>query len=181
MMLREEEDDMTQEMRQLIMLEAKMEVDKYIAKIEAARIPVTDDWTDGVNNGLEWAVRILRKDKSASQVPSQSRKHRGYRSQKVLALYLAENGFPFAESTGAGRSGSDVTGTVGIDWEVKARTGFNPAAAIAQLRDRKKDDLGIVVLRLNGQGEKSVGDWVSLMRTEDLVWLLREAGYGDKH
>jgi len=66
MMLREEEDDMTQEMRQLIMLEAKMEVDKYIAKIEAARIPVTDDWTDGVNNGLEWAARILKKDKSAS-------------------------------------------------------------------------------------------------------------------
>jgi len=66
MMLREEEDDMTQEMRQLIMLEAKMEVDKYVAKIEAARIPVTDDWTDGVNNGLEWAVRILRKDKSSS-------------------------------------------------------------------------------------------------------------------
>lgn len=65
-MLREEEDDMTQEMRQLIMLEVKMEVDKYISKIEAARIPVTDDWTDGVNNGLEWAVRILRKDKSAS-------------------------------------------------------------------------------------------------------------------
>ena len=97
-------------------------------------------------------------------MPSQSRKHRGYRSQKVLALYLAENGFPFAESTGAGRSGSDVTGTVGIDWEVKARTGFNPAAAIAQLKDRKKDDLGIVVLRLNGQGEKSVGVWVSLMR-----------------
>lgn len=65
-MLREEEDDMTQEVRQLIMLEVKMEVDKYISKIEAARIPVTDDWTDGVNNGLEWAVRILRKDKSAS-------------------------------------------------------------------------------------------------------------------
>lgn len=65
-MIREEEDDMTQEVRQLIMLEVKLEVDKYIAKIEAARVPVTDDWTDGVNNGLEWAVRILRKDKSAS-------------------------------------------------------------------------------------------------------------------
>jgi hypothetical protein len=64
--IREEEDDMTQEVRQLIMLEVKLEVDKYIAKIEAARVPVTDDWTDGVNNGLEWAVRILRKDKSAS-------------------------------------------------------------------------------------------------------------------
>jgi hypothetical protein len=64
--IREEEDDMTQEVRQLIMLEVKLEVDKYIAKIESARVPVTDDWTDGVNNGLEWAARILRKDKSAS-------------------------------------------------------------------------------------------------------------------
>jgi hypothetical protein len=70
---------------------------------------------------------------------------------------------------------------VGIDFEVKARTGFNPAAAIGQLKDRAKGDLGVVVLRLNGQGEKSIGDWVSLMRTEDLVWLLREAGYGDKN
>jgi hypothetical protein len=25
---------------------------------------------------------------------------------------------------------------VGIDWEVKARTGFNPSAAIQQLKDR---------------------------------------------
>ena len=64
-MIREEEDDMTQEVRQLVMFETKMEIDKCIAKIEAARVPVTDDWTDGVNNGLEWAVRILKKDKSA--------------------------------------------------------------------------------------------------------------------
>ena len=113
---------------------------------------------------------------------SQSRKHRGYRSQKVLANYLVDNGFPFAESTGAGRSGTDVTGTIGIDWEVKARTGFNPAAAIAQLKDRENDkDLGVVVLRLNGQGEKSVGDWVCLLRLEDAVKLLRDAGYGDKN
>ena len=113
---------------------------------------------------------------------SQSRKHRGYRSQKVLANYLVDNGFPFAESTGAGRSGTDVTGTVGIDWEVKARTGFNPSAAIAQLKDRANEkDLGIVVLRLNGQGEKSVSDWVCLLRLEDAVKLLRDAGYGDKN
>jgi hypothetical protein len=115
-------------------------------------------------------------------MPSQSRKHRGYRSQKVLANYLVDNGFPFAESTGAGRSGTDVTGTVGIDWEVKARTGFNPSSAIAQLKDRaNKKDLGVVVLRLNGQGEKSVGDWVMLVRLEDGIKLLRDAGYGDKN
>ena len=180
-MIRQEEDDMTQEMRGYILLELKQETAKLIEKIQAAKVPITDEWTEGVNAGLEWAVRILNKDKSATQVASQSRKHRGYRSQKVLANYLADNGFPFAESTGAGRSGSDITGCVGIDFEVKARTGFNPAAAIAQLKDRAKGDLGVVVLRLNGQGEKSIGDWVSLMRTEDLVWLLREAGYGDKN
>jgi hypothetical protein len=36
-MLREEEDDMTQEMRQLIMLEVKLEVDKVIQKIEVSK------------------------------------------------------------------------------------------------------------------------------------------------
>jgi len=111
---------------------------------------------------------------------SQARKHRGYRSQKVLAMYLAKNGFPFAESTGAGRSGSDITGCVGIDWEVKARTGFDPAGAIKQLKERaKKSVLGIVCLRLNGQGEQSVADWVVVLRLEDVVGLLRGAGYGE--
>jgi hypothetical protein len=113
-------------------------------------------------------------------VASQSRKHRGYRSQKVVAEYLAVNGFPYAESTGAGRIGSDITGTVGIDWEVKARTGFNPTAAIKQLKERaKKKVLGIVCLRLNGQGESKIGEWVCILRLEDMVNLLREAGYGE--
>lgn len=112
---------------------------------------------------------------------SQSRKHRGYRSQKVLAIYLSENGFPWAESTGAGRSGSDVTGTVGIDWEVKARANFDPAGTMRQMKDRAKaKDLRIAVLRLNGQGEKSIGDWVCMMTVEQIVQLLRDAGYGEK-
>jgi len=119
-----------------------------------------------------WARRVM---------PSQSRKHRGYRSQKVAAMYLAENGFPFAESTGAGRSGTDITGCVGIDWEVKARTGFEPMAAIKQLKERARDGvLGLVLMRLNGQGEESIKDWVVILRFEDAVKLLRESGYGDK-
>jgi hypothetical protein len=63
-MLREEEDDQMQEVRRLIVLETKMEIEQLIKKIEDARVPITDDWTDGVNNGLEWAVRILKKEKS---------------------------------------------------------------------------------------------------------------------
>lgn len=66
MMLREEEDDITQEMRQLVMLKTKEELEKYINKIESAKIPVTDEWTDGLVVGMEWCIRILRGDKSAS-------------------------------------------------------------------------------------------------------------------
>jgi len=114
-------------------------------------------------------------------MPSQSRKHRGYRSQKVVAMYLAEHGFPYAESTGAGRPGTDITGTVGIDWEVKARKDFSPGATIKQLKDRHNGkDLPVAVLRLNGQGEANVGEWVTLLRLEDFVGLLRDAGYGEQ-
>ena len=65
-MIREEEDDATQEMRAFILLELKQETAKLIEKIESAKVPITDEWTEGVNAGLGWAVRILKKDKSAS-------------------------------------------------------------------------------------------------------------------
>jgi hypothetical protein len=64
-MLREEEDDMTQEMRQLVMQKVNEELVIFISKIEDAKPPATDEWTEGVNVGMDWAIRILRKDKSA--------------------------------------------------------------------------------------------------------------------
>lgn len=65
-MIREEEDDMTQEMRAFVLLAIKAETAALIEKIESAKVPVTDEWTEGVNAGLSWAMRILSKDKSAS-------------------------------------------------------------------------------------------------------------------
>lgn len=113
-------------------------------------------------------------------MPSQSRKHRGYKSQDILAEKLVSEGWPYAKSTGAGRSGTDVTGTIGIDWEVKARKDFNPSAAIKQLKERSDGvTLPIAVLRLNGQGPASVGDWPAVLRLDDLIRLLKEAGYPD--
>ena len=64
-MIREEEDDMTQEIRRLVLLEVNAEIKDFIHKIEEAKIKPTDEWGDGLNLGLDWAVRILRKDKSA--------------------------------------------------------------------------------------------------------------------
>lgn len=113
-------------------------------------------------------------------MPSQHRKYRGYESQTELAVYLSTRGFPYALSAGAGRPGTDITGTLGIDWEVKARKDFNPGAAMKQLKERSNGkDLPVAVLRLNGQGKASIGEWMAIVRLEDFVNLIRDAGYGD--
>ena len=108
---------------------------------------------------------------------SQHRKARGMRTQKVVAEYLQANGWPFAESTGAGRSGADITGTVGLSFEVKARSDLNPIGWVKQAE--KNTGLPVVVFRSNGQGEDA-GKYLAMLRFGDLVELLREAGYGDK-
>lgn len=98
------------------------------------------------------------------------------RTQKVLADHYAANGWPWAESTGAGRSGVDITGMPGLAVEVKARTGFEPIAWLRQA-DREQG-LPFVVFRPNGMGETRVGDWGVLMTVEHHTQLLRDAGYG---
>ena len=107
-----------------------------------------------------------------------SRRHRGMRTQKLVAEYLAAHGWPFAESTGAARQGSDITGTPALAIEVKARTGFDPLAWVRQAEKSADGRLPFVVFRCNGQGEQ-VEDYPALIRTRDLVVLLRQAGYGD--
>ena len=110
---------------------------------------------------------------------TQHRKHRGYASQRIVAEYLAANGWPYAESTGAGRAGTDVTGCVGIDWEVKARRGLNISALMAQLGERSSEGLlGIGVIRPDGFGPARIHEWPAILCLADVVALLRAAGYG---
>lgn len=61
-------DDVDVEIRvkELVLAELKIEINKFIHKIEEAKINATDEWGDGLNTGMEWAIRILRGDKSAS-------------------------------------------------------------------------------------------------------------------
>jgi len=112
-------------------------------------------------------------------MPSQHRKHRGYKTQDLIAQYLKKNGFPYAESTGAGRSGTDITGTPCIDWEVKARANFDPIGAMKQSMERASEGtLPIAVLRPNGWGEANIDKYPCIIPLSVLVQLLRDAGYG---
>jgi len=101
------------------------------------------------------------------------------RTQKLVAEWFASRGWPFADTAGAGRSGSDITGTPDIAVEVKARADFNPLAWIRQSEDAASGRLPFVIFRCNGQGE-NVADYPALIRTSDLTQLLRDAGYGDQ-
>lgn len=109
---------------------------------------------------------------------SQSRKHRGYATQRIVAEYLQQEGWEHALPVGAGREGSDITGINGVDIEIKARTKLDLPALMRQLQERKADTgLGVGVLRLNGQGEKSVEQFVAVLTLSDLAYLLKASGY----
>jgi hypothetical protein len=111
--------------------------------------------------------------------PSQHRKHRGYESQRIVARFLEENGFPYAESAGAGRSGTDITGVPGIDWEIKARRGLVISELMKQLNDRAEQGLlGVGVIRPDGSGPSTIAQWPAVICLADLVALLRAVGYG---
>ena len=105
---------------------------------------------------------------------SQSRKYRGFATERVVADYLSSV-WKFA-SVGRGK-GKDIQG-VPFDCEVKARTGFQPKAVLEQIRKRTalSGELGFAVLRLNGQGENAE-DYACIIRLQDLLPLL-ELKYG---
>jgi len=66
MMLREEEDDMTQEIRQFVVFAIDNEIKKLVQKITDLKVESTSEYLDGVNDGLALAVKALHRDKSTS-------------------------------------------------------------------------------------------------------------------
>ena len=109
---------------------------------------------------------------------SQHRKHRGFATQRIVADYLKANGWIYAEPVGAGRPGSDVTGVVGVDIEVKARRDLDLTGTLRQIQVRLREDgIGVAVIRPDGYGPARVADWPAVMPLSVLVHLLREAGY----
>lgn len=111
-------------------------------------------------------------------MPSHHRKHRGYATQRLVAQWFAKRGWPFAESTGAGRSGVDVTGLPGLSAEVKATAG-DVTGALRQAHSNRGEGLPFVVWRPNGYGQERIASWPVILRLDDFTELLHAAGYGD--
>ena len=108
-------------------------------------------------------------------MPSQSRKHRGYRTEKVIESYLRTWWGNASVGRGAGKDIHNVP----FDCEIKARTEFQPLAWLKQVTKRAAahQELPFVVCRMNGQGEDAA-EYLAFMRFGDLVQLLLPM-YGD--
>jgi len=98
-----------------------------------------------------------------------SRRTRGFRTERVVAQYLST---VWSGATVGRGSGKDIV-NVPFDAEVKSRTGFQPLAYLRQLKARtdKSGELGFGVLRLNGQGEDA-SEYACIIRLGDLLPLL---------
>jgi hypothetical protein len=107
---------------------------------------------------------------------SQSRKHRGFKTERVVADYLSQ--YWSGATVGRG-NGKDIV-NVPMDIEVKARTAFQPLEWLRQSRKRteKNGELNLVVCRMNGQGEDAA-EYLAFLKFSDLVQLLIKAGYTD--
>jgi hypothetical protein len=109
-------------------------------------------------------------------MPSQSRKHRGYRTERVIESYLRT----WWENASVGRGAGKDIHHVPFDAEIKARSEFAPLSWLKQVSKRAAThrELPFVVCRMNGQGEDAA-EYLAFMRFGDLVQLLLKAGYGD--
>lgn len=104
-----------------------------------------------------------------------TRRQRGYDTEHLVALYWRAHGWPHA-SVRRG-PGVDLENVVGLSVEVKARRDFLPLAWLSQAAH--KPGLPVVVWRPNGSGRTTIGNWPVMMRHNDFLRLLADAGYGD--
>lgn len=110
---------------------------------------------------------------------STSRRGRGFATEDLVAAAFAADGFPQACAATRGAAGRDILNLVGVCCEVKARTRFDPLAALRQAITNAGDDVPLVVMRPNGCGPATIDYWPAFTPFGVQRRLLRLAGYGD--
>ena len=124
---------------------------------------------------------------------------RGRQSQEWLAERLRDEGWTDAKSRSASLPGMDVYDVPGLAPEVKATEGQDFTGALRQAQKNAGDNpcdfhketagsasadcndctraLPFVVYRPRGYGKERMDDWVVALRLEDMISLLKKAGY----
>lgn len=110
---------------------------------------------------------------------SSNRKSRAWETQRLVAEYMREHGWPFATDVGSGRGGNDILNVPGINMEVKARRDFSVTTWLKQASSVTIPGLPCVVQRPDGYGPAKIEDWPMIFRFGAGIILLRQAGYGD--
>lgn len=111
--------------------------------------------------------------RDATQSMANYRKHRGYRTQKVIAEYLKQ-WWTYADTAGAGRQGEDILNIPTVSIEVKARADFQPLAWIKQAATNANGKMPMVIMRCNGQGE-DVGEYLAFVKVKDIMPIIHQA------
>lgn len=106
-----------------------------------------------------------------------SRVQRARETEAIAAKHFRENGAVDAERVPASIPGRDIRKVPCVAPEVKARRDFDPKTALKQAARNAGDDLPIVILRLNGMGPETVGQWPVLLTFDNFIKIAREAGY----
>jgi hypothetical protein len=107
-------------------------------------------------------------------------KARGAALPNALASYVRP-WWPYAEATGAGRNGRDLTGTPGVAFEVKTaddfKRDFKPTMWVAQAVANRGGDLPVVVYFPRGVGAAHAGQSLAILPTEQLMAVLEAGAY----
>lgn len=103
---------------------------------------------------------------------TETRRRRGRDTERIVAEHVRRL-WPHATPTAPGARGRDILGTPGAAIEVKARRGLSLGDALRQARrNAEPDELPVLVVRLDGAGPTTVGDWPVVLRLDDLLALL---------
>ena len=111
-------------------------------------------------------------------------RQKGTLAETAFVKFLIKHGFPHAERRAlhGTEDKGDVTGTVGLAWEVKNHKTYQIPQWMKEAQveaHNAKADYGLLVIKPNRVGADSVSDWWVVLPVGDAVKLLREAGYGN--
>lgn len=113
-----------------------------------------------------------------------AQRDKGTRFESAIAHFLQEKGFTYAERRALSgvKDRGDITGIPGVVVEAKSVARLDLSGWLDEAeeeRDNARADIGVVWIKR--RGHSSPGRAYVLMTGDDLVWLLRSAGYGEPH